>query len=193
MRPTFFFVFNFFEKWILFKITLEKKALPQLPGDLFFEKIALPLAVDEWKLLLHERGEEYLQILNKRLSCAERYAGFALKERFSGKVVFSAWVRFKPFFDDKMKIEIRLSDHDAFFYDAFCIPAYRERGLHHFMLLKRMEYCLDRGYRFAFTIASSRNRSSLCNIHRLGFIRTKSRVRWNTKWIKNILRIGNAV
>lgn len=191
MKLRHLFFLRIFERWTLFKIDLSRMSLPELPADLVFEKIVSAAEQDEWKLILQCRGEHYLKSVNARLGAADQFAGFVIRRKSTREIIFSAWTRFKPFFDSKMKTEIRLSGQDAFFYDAFCIPAFRGQGLQQFMLRKRMEYCLDRGCRRGFTIVSARNRSSLSNIGELGFVRVKSRIRLNTKRMKNLLKKGS--
>lgn len=66
-------------------------------------------------------------------------------------------------------LEMRLQPGDAYFDDAFTVPAYRRQGIQEALHLYRMGYMRDLGCRRAVLIVRDDNTASLGLIRKLGY------------------------
>ena len=181
------FFSRFIEKWDLYSIELANYSAPELNVIFSYEKIEAVGDPNDWRLIIRDRGENYFKTIDNRLKLSNEYTGFAIRKRDTREIIFLTWIRYKTFYDDKIKTTIKLTGSGAFFYDSYCIPAYRGNHFQYKMFIVRINYSYANGLKNGYTVVSYFNQASLKAINRLGFKKIATRVFFKPGLIKRIL------
>lgn len=158
--------------------------------NFLYEKIEKIPEIKEWNLISKYRGNNYLQTVKDRLKSKKEYTGFLVKRRDNREIIALSWIRFKSFYEDKLRTRIDLTRSDAFFYDAYCVPEFRGNKLHYQMMVIRMNFCFKKGFKNGYTVVSHFNKASLKTIKRLNFKKIASKTYFRSGLIKQFIKIN---
>jgi GNAT superfamily N-acetyltransferase len=114
----------------------------------------------------------------KRLVDQDKYVRF--QERFEhGKVCFVvlvediivafSWISFHNEYLSENQIEVQLKDKEAYFFDTYVDPAYRNKGLQAAMIPPRIEFLRSQGYEKIIGLVDDDNIYSLRALTSAGY------------------------
>ena len=179
---------RFIEKWDLYSLDLSPPAGPEKYPGFSFARIEPQVGPEEWRLIVKNRGERYLRVIADRLQREDEFTGFVAKKNASKEIIASAWMRYKPFYEDKIRLKIDLRPDETFFFDAYCLPDYRGHRFQYQLMLLRIDHACRLGLRKGYTVVSRANAASVKTIEKLGFIKIKSRFYLASGSLKNLIK-----
>jgi GNAT superfamily N-acetyltransferase len=134
--------------------------------------------LENLKLIVDKRGADYKKLVSERLQSKDEFAGIGVFDKETGLFVYTCWIRFKSFYESKMRRKIEINENEGFFFDAYCHPDFRGNGFHGFMLNERIKYCFRAQKSKAFIIIQGFNTPAL-----------KLRKKYQYKLVKKYYRI----
>jgi len=116
-----------------------------------------------------------LEIIYNRLLKPYEYKGFIIVDEEDSALVYYSWICLKKqYYCKEMNQYITLKKNMALFEDDYTFEKYRQKGLHTFMMYKRIEYCIDNNIHKIFIIIQSNNYIAKKTIKKFNFKR-----KWN--------------
>jgi hypothetical protein len=143
--------------WLTFRYILRRTLWIDWQKTILFERsLAEPIKEVIPKIKVNIRQATIDDLIKlKDMVDADKYARF--QQRFDqGNICFLAldedkvaafsWVSFHNEYLSESRIEVRLKDKEAYFFDTFVDPVYRNNGLQTAMIPPRLKFLRDLGY-----------------------------------------------
>lgn len=185
------FFLRFFECQNLFEISIKKLDNIAISNRFIFKIITIDEIKYFKQISIPEfRGSPYFELVQKRLlSSSNEYICLAIIDKEKDKLAYSCWLRFQSFLEEKLKMQIDIKKHEAFFFDAYAIPDYRGYGLHTYMMIQRINYCSENKICKAYIAIQCFNTAALKVKNKLKFNLKKRRVYYKKGSIKHFIKL----
>lgn len=118
--------------------------------------------LDKFKRLVNE---EKLVVLRERFKKG-RTCFIALD---GDKIAYFGWISVDAEYESNSRITMRLKEKEAYWFDCYTAPKYRQNGLHTALTSKALTYLKDRGYKTVLTIVWDENTPSRKAFRIVGF------------------------
>jgi hypothetical protein len=138
--------------------------------------------------LIEFRGAEYAKKARKRLNEPSKYTCLAIVNE-EDRLCYSCWIKNFSFYEDKLNLKINLKKDQVYFFDDFTIPKFRGKGLHKYMMIKRINYTFENGGTSALITIQCFNAPALKVKNQLKFRLVKRKKKYKSGSFSRYLKI----
>lgn len=88
---------------------------------------------------------------------------------FQEKIVYFGWISFEDEYEDNCQIKVKLNEKEAYWFDCYTVPAYRQNRLHTALTAKVLIYLKNKGYKKVLMLVWNNNVFSRRAFRKVGF------------------------
>lgn len=154
--------------WILFRMVARRALGLDWLTTTLLERLLdepLPEITPELKYQIEQAHEDDLE---KFINMVDEAKYKRFKERFmKGKICFMAldgkqaiafsWISLDDEYETVSRVKVRLNEKEAYLFDDYVLPEYRNKGLQSALIMARLKYVHNLAYRRALALVSKKN------------------------------------
>lgn len=116
----------------------------------------------KFKGIVDERKLE----LFKKMFKKNRICFIALDHK---KIAYFRWISFEDEYESNCQIRVKLNEKEAYLFDAYTVPQYRQDALHTSVTTKALIYLRNKGYKNVLLLVLNKNVYARKALRRIGF------------------------
>lgn len=118
--------------------------------------------LDKFKGIVNERK---LELFRERFK-KDRICFIALKQK---KIAYFGWISLEDEYESNCQIKVKLNEREAYWFDCYTVPEYRQNGLHTALTTKALIYLKNKGYKKVLMLVWNNNIYSRKAFREVGF------------------------